>query len=125
PAFVIMLASGVTLIFVNTGLLKMPWFHLKLTFLTALFIYHHWCWKKVIEIRDLNGSTLNNANIKLRQANEIATFLLFLVVFTVILKSAVIAYWWQLILGFVVLVITVMMIVKLVNAKKQHKGGKD
>lgn len=125
PAFVIMLASGLTLIFLNTGLLKMPWFHLKLTFLTALFIYHHWCWKKVIEIRNLNGSTLNNANIKLRQANEIATFLLFLVVFTVILKSAVIAYWWQLILGFVVLVITVMMIVKLVNAKKQHKGGKD
>lgn len=121
PAFVIMLGSGLTLIFLNTGLLKTPWFHLKLTFLIGLFIYHYWCWKKVIEIKNLNAGTLNDANIKLRQANEIATFILFLVVFTVILKSAVIAYWWQLILGFVVLVITIMMIVKLVNANKQHK----
>jgi ABC-type transport system involved in multi-copper enzyme maturation permease subunit len=59
------------------------------------------------------------ANIKLRQANEIATFILFLVVFTVILKSMVIEYWWQLIAGFFVLVFLIMMTVKLVNKNKK------
>ena len=119
PAFVIMLISGISLIFVNNALLNMPWFHLKLTFLLGLFMYHYWCWKMVHEIKNLNGKSLKQANLKLRQANEIATFLLFLIVFTVILKSAVLAYWWQLILGFVVLVVAITLIVKLVNKGKK------
>ncbi len=125
PAFIIMLVSGLWLIVVyypNFPLLTLKpfsWFYIKLFFLIGLFIYHYWCWKKVLELKALNGETLNNANIKLRQANEIATFLLFLVVFTVILKSAVMIYWWQLIVGFVVLVVVIMAIVKLVNKNKK------
>ena len=118
PAGVIMLISGLVMIFLNFGLMKTPWFHLKLTFLVGLAFYHYWCWKKVLQIKDLNGNFLPIANIKLRQANEIATFILFLVVFTVILKSMVISFWWQLIVGFVVLVVLIMMTVKLVNKKK-------
>ncbi len=118
PAGVIMLASGLTMIFLNFGLMQTPWFHLKLTFLVGLAFYHFWCWKKVLQLKILAGNTLPIANIKLRQANEIATFILFLVVFTVILKSMVIDYWWQLIVGFFVLVIAIMMTVKLVNKKK-------
>lgn len=118
PAGVIMLASGLTMIFLNFGLMQTPWFHLKLTFLVGLAFYHFWCWKKVLQMKILAGNTLPIANIKLRQANEIATFILFLVVFTVILKSMVIDYWWQLIVGFFVLVIAIMMTVKLVNKKK-------
>ena len=118
PAGIIMLASGLTMIFLNFGLMKTPWFHLKLTFLIGLAFYHFWCWKKVLQMKTLAGKTLPIANIKLRQANEIATFILFLVVFTVILKSMVIEYWWQLIVGFFVLVFAIMMTVKLVNKKK-------
>lgn len=118
PAGIIMLISGLTLIFLNFGLMKTPWFHLKLTFLVGLAIYHYWCWKKVLQIKDLGGNILPIENIKLRQANEIATFILFLVVFTVILKSMVIEYWWQLILGFIVLVGLIMATVKMVNKKK-------
>jgi hypothetical protein len=51
----------------------------------------------------------------LTDANEIATFLLFLVVFTVILKSLTIENWWQLITGFFVIVFVIMMTVKLVD----------
>lgn len=118
PAGVIMLTTGIIMIFLNLGLMKTPWFHLKLTFIVGLAAYHYWCWKKILQIKSLNGNILPIANIKLRQANEIATFILFLVVFTVILKSTIIAYWWQLILGFVVLVLAIMMTVKLVNKKK-------
>lgn len=119
PAGIIMLLTGITMIFLNSGLLKTPWFHLKLTFLIGLGIYHLWCWKKLNEIKNLNGNILPTANLKLRQANEIATFIVFLVVFTVILKSMVIEYWWQLIGGFLVLVLLIMMTVKLVNKKKK------
>ena len=118
PAGIIMLGTGLTLIFLNDGLMKTPWFHLKLTFLLGLAMYHYWCWKKVLQIKKLEGNELPIKNIKLRQANEIATFLLFLVVFTVILKSSIIEYWWQLIVGFFVLVLLIMTTVKLVNKRK-------
>ena len=119
PAGVIMLVSGLTLIYLNFGLMKTPWFHLKLTFLLGLAVYHYWCWKKVLQMKNLNGNLLPIPNIKLRQANEIATFILFLVVFTVILKSWVLEYWWQLITGFFVLVAAIMLTVKLVNKAKK------
>ncbi|MGZ5188875.1 MAG: CopD family protein [Kaistella sp.] len=119
PAGVIMLVSGLTLIYLNFGLMKTPWFHLKLTFLLGLAVYHYWCWKKVLQMKNLNGNLLPIPNIKLRQANEIATFILFLVVFTVILKSWVLEYWWQLITGFFVLVVAIMLTVKLVNKAKK------
>ena len=115
-----MIVSGLIMIYLNFGLMKTPWFHLKLTFLLGLAAYHYWCWKKVIQIKNLQGNVLPIENIKLRQANEIATFILFLVVFTVILKSMVIAFWWQLIVGFIVLVGLIMMTVKLVNKKNKQ-----
>ena len=119
PAGVIMLVTGISLIYINFGLMKTPWFHLKLTFLIGLAVYHYWCWKKVLQMKNLNGDILPIKNIKLRQANEIATFILFLVVFTVILKSWVLEYWWQLITGFFVLVVAIMLTVKLVNKAKK------
>ena len=118
PAGIIMLTTGITMIMLNLGLMKTPWFHLKLTFIIGLGIYHYWCWKKLNEIKNLHGTNLSTPNLKLRQANEIATFIVFLVVFTVILKSMAIDYWWQLIAGFFVLVALIMTTVKLVNKKK-------
>ncbi|MDY3343851.1 CopD family protein [Riemerella anatipestifer] len=119
PAGVLMLLFGIILIIMNPYLMKMPWFHLKLSFLIGLAVYHYWCWKKVLVVKNLNFSELSTSNLKLRQANEIATFLLFLVVFTVILKAFVIDYWWQLIVGFLVLVVVIMLTVKLVNKNKK------
>lgn len=122
PAGILMLLSGLTMILLNSGLLKTPWFHLKLTFLVGLGIYHFWCWKKVKELKNLNGSILPTSNIKLRQFNEIATFILFAVVFTVILKYSVIQYWWQLLLGFLGIILLITSIVKLVNRSKKKKS---
>jgi len=96
----------------------MSWFHLKILFLIGLGIYHFWCWKNVLNLKFLNNKELETPNIKLRQANEIATFILFLVVFTVIMKTLTIEYWWQLIVGFFVIVSLIMITVKLVNKKK-------
>jgi putative membrane protein len=118
PAFVIMTVCGIVMMFLNPYLLQTPWFHLKLTFLVGLFFYHYWAWKKILQIKRLAGKDLPILNLKLRQSNEIATFLLFLIVITVILKSTVVDYWWQLILGFIVLVLVITTTVKIVNKKK-------
>lgn len=119
PAGTIMLAAGLIMIFLNTGLMKMGWFHLKLTLLIGLLAYHIWCWKKLKLMQKLQGQTFPIPNIKLRHFNEIATFILFAVVFTVILKSMLIEYWWQLLLGFFVVVILIMSTVRLVNKNKK------
>ncbi|SDD92323.1 CopD family protein [Riemerella columbipharyngis] len=119
PAGVLMFMFGVAMITLNPALLKMPWFHLKLTFLLGLGAYHYWCWKKILELKALCGRDLPLSNIKLRQANEIATFILFLVVFTVILKGLALMYWWQLIVGFIVIVTVIMLTVKMVNKNKK------
>ena len=126
PAFCIMLLSGLCMIFYYFPAFPLlstnpfSWFYIKIFFLCGLFAYHYWCWKKVLQIRDLKGEDLPTDNLKLRQANEIATFILFLVVFTVILKSAVFDYGLQLIIGFFVLVFIIMLTVKLVNRKKHQ-----
>lgn len=121
PAGSIMAVCGIVLIILNPGLLNAPWFHLKLTFLLGLAVYHFWCWKKVKQMVFLAGKEIPTSNLALRQANEIATFILFLVVFTVILKSAVITFWWQLIAGFLALVFIIMMTVKMVNRAKKSR----
>lgn len=121
PAFVIMLLSGIWMIFYyfpDFPLLQtspLSWFYVKIVFLLGLFGYHYWCWKKIDELKVLNGGELPTKNIKLRQANEIATFILFLVVFTAVLKSLIFQYGLQLLIGFFVLVVVIMITVKLVN----------
>lgn len=119
PAGIIMLCSGLTMIAINTGLMKASWFHLKLTFLVGLLAYHIWAWKKTKNLQILHGKALETSNIKLRQINEIATFILFGVVFTVILKYYIIENWWQLLLGFIVIIMLIMTTVKLVNKGKK------
>ncbi|NAW50874.1 CopD family protein [Elizabethkingia argentiflava] len=119
PAGTLMLIFGMGLIFINPELLKMPWFHIKITALIALAIYHYWCWKKVIQLQKLNQQSLPSKNTALRQANEIATFILFFVVFTVVLKYALLEYWKQLTLSFVGLVVLISLVVKFVNRRKK------
>lgn len=122
PAGSIMLLMGVIMLLLQPYLLKMPWFHLKLLFLVGLMGYHYWAWKMVLRLKKTGANSLHLANITLRQLNEIATFILFLVVFTVVLKGLVFEYWWQLLLGFFTLVILITSIVKWVNKRKKQNS---
>lgn len=119
PAGILMLGLGISILFVNQSLLKTPWFHLKILFLLALGGYHFWIWKKLLHLISLKGKNLKNSSIFLRQINEIATFLLFLIVFTAVLKQNIITHGIELFLYFLGLVLVIMSIVKLVNRKKK------
>jgi len=121
PAGSLMLIFGIVLILLNPEILKASWFHLKLTALVGLGIYHFWCWKKVLLLKNLHFKNLNSKNVALRQANEIGTFILFFVVFAVILKYSFITYWWQLLCGFILFVAIIMLTVKWVNKNKHKK----
>lgn len=125
PAFILMSFFGLWMLFFYypefplLSLQPFSWFYVKIFFLLGLFIYHYWCWKKILEIKSLDGKELSTANLKLRQSNEIATFLLFLVVFVAVLKFSALENWWQLIWGFFVIVFVIMMTIKLVNKKSK------
>lgn len=119
PAGVLMAVFGLTMMVMNSGLLSSGWFHLKLFFLICLAVYHYWSWQMILKLKNLQNADLPQKNIFLRQMNEVATLLLFLIIFTVILKGQVLAWGWQLLCGFFAFMFLMMMVVRLVNRSKQ------
>jgi putative membrane protein len=86
PAMVLTIVAGVTMIFINPELLKMPWLHVKLAFVGGLFVYHFICQRIM---NQLSQGVFKLSSFKLRLWNEVATIFLVAIVFTVVLKSAV------------------------------------
>lgn len=83
PAFVATAAFG-TWLMVLIRAWEMPWFHLKLGLLIPLIGYHLYCGR----IRkDLAAGTCRLTSKWLRVWNEVATLLLFAIVFAAVLKS--------------------------------------
>jgi len=70
--------------------MSQPWMHIKLTFVAALYIYHFMCHRMYTQ---LVKDKLAFTSFKLRMFNEIATVLLFAIVFLVVLKSEINWVW--------------------------------
>ena len=70
--------------------LKMPWMHVKLAFVLGLYFYHGICH---IIFKQLQDNQVKHSPLKLRIWNEIATIILFAVVFLVVLKNAINWIW--------------------------------
>ena len=114
PAMVISIATGVAMLLLLPGLLKIPWMHVKLGFVVLLLAYHACCWKI---LHGLQRDVLPASSLQLRMFNEIATLLLVAIVFTVILKST--GQWIWGVGGLVVLGVIFMIVIKLVNRNKK------
>ena len=83
PSMVVTTLMGAHLVAV-IGAFSMPWFHIKVSGLVVLFWYSHRCGR----IRkELESGTCKMSAKQLRGFNEIATVLLFLIVFAAVLKS--------------------------------------
>ena len=115
PASVIMLATGLTLLLSNTILLKQPWVHVKLTFIALLSIYHLWIW---LTLKKLKKNLFPFTSKRLRLYNEIATLILFVVVFAVTLKNLFTIYWYWVFITFVLIGLIIFTIVKFSNPNK-------
>jgi len=74
----------------NPVYLEMPWMHVKLTFVLALYFYHYSCQRIFSQ---LQKNIIKYSALKLRIWNEVATIILFAVVFLVTLKSAINWIW--------------------------------
>lgn len=84
PAMIITFLSAIAMLIFMPGFLKMPWMHVKLGFVFLLLLYHialHIIFKKTQ--RDRYPMTSG----QLRFFNELATILLFAIVFTVVFKN--------------------------------------
>ncbi|MHC9087950.1 CopD family protein [Tenacibaculum sp. IMCC1] len=78
------------MLYKNPYYLKMPWMHVKLAFVLALYFYHGFCHKIY---KELQHDQIKYTSNKLRLFNEIPTVILFAVVFLVVLKSAINWIW--------------------------------
>jgi putative membrane protein len=85
PSAILTLIFGVWLLVYNSAWL-FPWMHVKLTLLVGLYAYHLYChriFRKFQNDQEAWGSA------KLRIWNEVATLLLFGIVFVVVLKKSI------------------------------------
>ena len=116
PALIIMTVTGIYMLYaMNWTFLTQGWMHIKLLFVLFLFIYHFWAWKAM---KKLHSGKTGLTSVQLRMMNEVATLILFVVVFAVMLKTLFTTYWWWALIAFVGMGILIMLIVKLVNKEK-------
>ena len=86
PAMILTVVAGVTMLFLNPGLLLADWMLVKLGFVVLLLVYHFICQNIM---KQLKNGMFKYSSTQLRLWNEVATILLVAIVFTVILKNAV------------------------------------
>lgn len=108
PAMVLTLIAGLGMFYLNPGLLRMPWMHVKIAFVIFLLIYHFLCQRI---IGQLKRSEFKWTSTQLRIWNEVATCLLVAIVFVVILKNAL--NWIYGLIGFFLFVAIIMIAVKI------------
>lgn len=90
PSSVLASIFGFWMVYKNPIYLEMPYFHVKLAFVLALYLYQFSCH---IIYKQLQRDEIKYSAFKLRLWNEVATIILFAVVFLVVLKSAINWVW--------------------------------
>ncbi|WP_094568586.1 protoporphyrinogen oxidase HemJ [Mucilaginibacter xinganensis] len=116
PSMMLVLAAGVTMLFIMPVWLQQPWMHIKLAFVGGLLVYHFICESKM---KQMAKGLFKWTSTQLRIWNEVATLLLFAIVFLVVLKNAV--NWIFGIIGLVLLSLILMTGVKIYKYYRTKK----
>jgi protoporphyrinogen IX oxidase len=116
PSMVIVVIAGITMLCLVPAWLQQPWMHIKLFFVGCLLVYHFKCQNIM---KQMALGIYKWTSTQLRLWNEVATILLFAIVFLVVLKSAV--NWIYGLLGLILLAVILMMAVKIYK-KMRMKG---
>lgn len=117
PAMYLTVIAGVTMLFLNSGLLSMPWMHVKLSFVFLLLLYHFKCQSIMSQLK---VGIFKMSSYKLRLWNEVATLFLVAIVFMAVLKSGV--NWIFGLIGFLIFAIIIMLTVKWYKSYRTKKG---
>jgi len=86
PSAILCTIFAVWLLILMPGWMQQSWMHVKLAFVALLFFYHG---RNHVIFAQLQKDTINYTSRYMRIWNEVATLVLFAVVFLVILKSAI------------------------------------
>lgn len=85
PSAILATLFAIWLLILNPDLLQMGWMHIKLFFVIMLWLYHLKCHQIIMQ---LQKNITKNSSQFFRMWNEIATLILFSVIFLVILKNS-------------------------------------
>ncbi|MFY0629204.1 MAG: CopD family protein [Flavobacteriaceae bacterium] len=116
PSGILASLFALWMIILQPGYLTDVWMHVKLSFVFALYFYHGVCHKI---FNQLQNDQVKYSSFKLRLWNEIATLLLFAIVFTVVLKSAISWIWG--VIGLILFGILLMLSIKLYKNIREKK----
>ena len=116
PSMFLVLAAGITMLFLVPDWLQQAWMQIKLCFVAGLVVYHFICQNKM---KQMAKGIFKWKSTQLRLWNELATIFLFAIVFLAVLKNAV--GWIYGIVGLVGLSIALMLAVKLYKNYRLRK----
>ena len=86
PSMVLVVIAGISMLFIIPGWLNQPWMQIKLAFVVGLLVYHFICQNKM---KQMAKGVFNWSSTQLRVWNEVATIILFAIVFLVVLKNTI------------------------------------
>jgi len=110
------------MLYQNPAYFNMPWMHIKLGFVGLLYIYHLVCHRIY---KQLQYDIIKYSSNKLRVWNEVATIILFSIVFLVVLKNTVNwIYGVVSLVGISVLLMLGIKVYKRIRAKKSWDNNK-
>ena len=108
PSAILCTVFAIWLLLLMPGWLEQPWMHVKLAFVGLLFVYHFKCHQM---FKQLQRDEVKYTSHFMRIWNEVATLVLFAVIFLVVLKNAF--NWIYGVLGIFVLAILLMLGIRL------------
>lgn len=116
PSMLLTILAGCTMLYLYPAWLKAPWLHIKLAFVFGLVGYHHICESKIKQMRK---GVFKWTSSQLRLWNELATILLFAIVFLAVKKDAL--SWMFGVVGIVSLGVILMIAVKIYKRYREKK----
>lgn len=90
PSAILTLILGVAVLFYRPDYLQLPFMHAKLGFVALLYAYHLGCHRIYLSLQKDQAIW---SSTRLRLWNEIATVLLFAIVFLIVLKNLINMIW--------------------------------
>lgn len=114
PAMILTIAFGVAMLVLQPFYLKMPWMHLKLSFVLLLLIYHFVCQRILFQLKN---NTFKWSSNGLRVWNEVATLALVAIVFLVVMQDSM--NWIKGTVGFFAVAIALMIGIKIYKRSRR------
>lgn len=117
PSAILTSVFAFWMLYLRPVYLSESWMHIKLTFVLALYFYHGACHSI---FKQLQRDIVKYTSLKLRIWNEIATIILFAIVFLVVLKNAINWIWG--VIGIVLVSVLLMLSIRLYKKMRNKKS---